>query len=138
MIDKTVIAGIVAVFLASPLSAAGVVYDCDIANPQRARGWISPKIAIILPDEKSAMVMDAITLSQGKDPVPASIQRNNGKRLIVTWLVHGIRSNRGRSFAGVIYRASVSKSTGAIDMSMIPRGYDKGVKASGTCKTRRK
>lgn len=139
MISKSICAGIAAAFLASsPVSAAGFLYECDIVDPERARGWISPKIAIIFPDEKSVQILDAITLSYTKNPVPGTISRNNSKRLIVKWLVTGVKADNGRSFAGIKYRASISKSTGAIEVSMLPKGYDKGVRAEGTCKKRKK
>ncbi len=138
MMTNTIFAGFAALCLASPAWAAGVLYDCDIADHERARGWISPKIAIILPGDKSVSVVDAITLTFVKKPVSGTILRNNAKRLIVKWGVKGVKSDDGTSFAGVNYRASISKTTGSIAVSTIPTGYDIGLRAKGACKIRNK
>ncbi|MGC1496514.1 MAG: hypothetical protein WA790_11960 [Sulfitobacter sp.] len=127
-----------AVFLAGPVSAAGFLYECDVKDHERARGWISPKIAIIFPDEDTVQIVDALTLTFVKKPVTGTILRNNAKRLIVKWEIEGMKADNGQSFAGVNYRASISKATGAVDIKTIPNGYDKGLSGQGSCKKRNK
>lgn len=131
-------AGLTTIFLSGPVAAAGLLYDCDIANHERANGWISPKIAIILPGDNTVKIVDAITLTFAKEPVAGNILRDNAKRLVVKWTVEGVKADSGASFAGVNYRASLSKSTGKIEVSTIPKGYDTGLRAAGVCKSRNK
>ncbi|MGJ8615733.1 MAG: hypothetical protein ACSHWS_02765 [Sulfitobacter sp.] len=138
MKKNTIFAGFAALCLASPAWAAGVLYECDITDHERARGWISPKIAIVVPGDKTVSVVDAITLTFVKKPVSGTILRDNAKRLIIKWGVQGVKSDDGTSFASVNYRASISKTTGAIDVTTIPTGYDIGLRAKGACKKRNK
>jgi hypothetical protein len=136
-VKEMFICGLLAAFLGSPMLAEGILYECDITDHEQARGWISPKIAIILPDNASVKVVDALTLSFAKEPVSGTISRNNTKRLIVNWSLKGVKADNGTSFAAVNYRASMSKATGAVSVTTIPAGYDNGLRASGNCKARR-
>lgn len=138
MIKNVVLASIAAVGLAGPCLASAVLYECDIADYERAKGWISSKIAIILPGDNSVKIVDAITLSFANEPVSGTVLRDNAKRLIVKWTVEGVKTDDGTSFAGVNYRASIAKTTGAVEVSTIPNGYDTDLRANGDCKTRRK
>ncbi len=135
---KFLFSAMVAVFLAGPSSAAGFLYECDVKDHERARGWISPKIAIIFPDAETVQIVDALTLNFVKKPVAGTILRNNAKRVIVKWNIEGVKADNGQSFAGVNYRASISKATGALEVKTIPNGYDSGLRGTGTCKKRNK
>lgn len=134
---KVIIRAVLAVCFGAPALAEGILYECDITDHQRARGWISPKIAIVLPDSNSVKIVDAITLSFATEPVSGTISRNNAKRLIVNWSIKGVKADNGTSFAAVNYRASIAKATGAVSVTTIPAGYDSGLSGSGKCTTRR-
>lgn len=136
MMKNVVLAALAATCFATAAPAAGLLYECDIANHERARGWISPKIAIILPGDETVKIVDAITLSVSKQPVEGRILRNNAGRVIVKWVVEGIKADDGTSFAGINYRASIGKSNGAVEVKTIPNGYDNGLRATGVCKAR--
>lgn len=137
MIKSIALAVLATTCFATSLPAAGVLYECDIADHERARGWISPKIAIVLPGDETVKIVDAITLNFSKQPVAGTVLRNNANRLIVKWVVQDVKADNGTSFAGINYRASIGKSNGAIEVKTIPNGYDKGLRATGVCKARR-
>lgn len=136
MIRNIAPSALVAMCFATAAPAAGVLYECDISNHERARGWISPKIAIILPGDETVKILDGITLSVSQQPVEGSILRNTAGRVIVKWVVEGIKADDGTSYAGINYRASIGKSNGAVEVKTIPNGYDKGLRATGVCKAR--
>ncbi|MGC1503571.1 MAG: hypothetical protein WA782_05460 [Sulfitobacter sp.] len=51
------------------LAAEGYLYECDMQDIARARGWVSPKIAIILPEKGGVTVVDALTLTFATAPL---------------------------------------------------------------------
>ena len=138
MSRNVILSALSAVFLAGPSWAAGFLYECDVTDHKRAKGWISPKIALILPDDGSVQIVDALTLHFVKKPVTGTILRDDAKRLIVKWNIKGAKADNGQSFAGFNYRVSISKATGALSVKAIPNGYDSGVSGAGTCKKRNK
>ena len=118
-------------------SAAGVLYDCDMRDPERGRGWISPKIALVLPGDGSVRVVDAITLLFANGPTDGTLVRDDAARLIVKWSLPDVRADIGRSFAHFDYRASIAKGTGTLDLTGGPRGDEQGLRGSGTCRLHR-
>lgn len=115
------------------LAATGYLYDCDMQDIERGRGWVSPKIAIILPETGAVTVVDALTLTFASAPVKATVLRDNDRRLIVKWTLKNVRADSGRSFAHFDYRASIAKPSGRIELSAGPRTYDSGLRGIGTC-----
>ncbi|MCX7560773.1 hypothetical protein OS190_14445 [Sulfitobacter sp. F26204] len=117
-------------------SAPAFLYDCDMDGTEYGRGWLSPKIAIVLPEEGGATIVDAMTLTFLKGPVAGTILRDNDSRFIVKWTLENVRADSGRSFAHFDYRASISKTTGKIDLTAGPRTFDSGLRSQGTCARR--
>ncbi|MFK7835266.1 MAG: hypothetical protein AB8B60_03505 [Sulfitobacter sp.] len=124
--------------LAAPVvqAASGFLYDCDMVDIERGYGWVSPKIAIVLPNEGAVTVVDALTLTYSDTPVIGTVLRNTKQRLVVKWTLRNVRADSGRSFAYFDYRASIAKSTGAIDLRARPRSFDSGLHGTGTCQKR--
>ncbi len=122
----------------SARAATGFLYDCDMAETDRGRGWISPKIALVFTADGKVTVIDAITLHFSKTPVIATVLRDNAHRLIVKWTVPRARADSGRSFSHFDYRASIAKASGRIDLTAIPRSYDVGLQGRGVCHKRTK
>lgn len=118
------------------LSAPGFLYECDMLGTEQGRGWISPKIAIVLPAKGDVTVIDALTLTFAKGAAKATVLRDNNKRFIVKWTLKNVRADSGRSFAHFDYRVSISKATGKIELTAGPRTFDSGLRSSGTCTKR--
>ena len=121
---------------AQATQASGFLYECDMEDPDQGLGWVSPKIAIVLPGDGSVTVVDALTLTFAEDPVLGRILRDNDARFIVKWTLKDVRADTGRSFANFDYRASIAKSTGRIELTAGPRTFDSGLRSVGTCRKR--
>jgi hypothetical protein len=117
-------------------AAAGFLYDCDMAGAERTRGWISPKIAIVVPGDGTVKVVDALILHFYKEPMKATVLRDNKQRLIVKWTLDNAETDNGISIANFDYRASIAKVTGKIELTAIPREFDTGIRSGGTCRKR--
>lgn len=117
-------------------AAPGFLYDCDMREVGSFRGWVSPKIAIVLPGDGTAQVVDALTLTFSQDVVPGTILRDDPQRFIVRWSLEDARTDSGQSFGAFDYRASIAKRTGRIDLTAAPRASDTPLVASGTCRRR--
>ena len=132
-------AALAALCLLFPLpvrAGPGFLYDCTMEDLDRGLGWVSPRIAIVLPGDGTASVIDALTLTFAEDPVPATIIRDNDARLIVKWSLENARADNGRSFANFDYRASIAKSTGRMELYAGPRTFDTGLRSFGICRKR--
>lgn len=123
-------------FAAQTASTAGFLYDCDMSDADNGRGWVSPKIAIVLPGDGSVTVIDALTLAFFDDPIEGTILRDDDKRLIVKWTLRNVRADSGRSFAYFDYRASLAKQSGRIELTAAPRAFDTGLRSTGSCRKR--
>jgi hypothetical protein len=126
--------------LVAPMAQAapGFLYDCTLSGTKQGRGWISPTVALVFPGDGSVKVVDAVTLHFNNGPVAGTILRDNAKRLVVKWTVKGAKADSGRSFANFDYRASISKSSGKMELTAIPREFDAGVRSAGKCAKRNK
>jgi hypothetical protein len=123
--------------LAGPSAAAsGYLYDCDMADAVSSRGWISPKVAVVVPGDGTVKVVDALILYFNKEPIEATVLRDNEKRLIVKWTLDNAKSDSGTSFANFDYRASIAKGSGKIELTATPRNFDTGMRSGGTCRKR--
>ena len=116
--------------------AAGFMYDCDIDPSARSHGWVSPKIAIVLPGDASVSVVDALTLTFLDAPVPGRILSESDRRLVVKWTLDDVKADSGRSFAHFDYRASISKPSGRIDLMARPRTFETELHSVGNCTKR--
>jgi hypothetical protein len=124
--------------LASQSAAApGYLYDCDMSGAEHSRGWISSKVAVVVPGDGTAKVVDALILQFNKEPIVATVLRDNASRLIVKWTLDNAETDSGTSFANFDYRASISKASGKIELTATPRNFDTGIRSGGTCRKRR-
>ena len=120
-----------------PLTAAtGFLYDCTMEDVDQGKGWVSPRIALVLPGDGTVTVIDALTLTFSEDPVAGTILRDNASRLIVRWSLRNVRADNGRSFANFDYRASIAKPSGRMELTAGPRTFDSGLRSVGTCRKR--
>ncbi|MEM7519932.1 MAG: hypothetical protein AAF307_02745 [Pseudomonadota bacterium] len=125
-----------AALVATSVSAKGFLYDCTMEDTGALLGWVSPKIAIVIPEEGAPVVIDALTLTFAQDPVPITILRDDGVRFIARWSLENVRADSGRSFANFDYRASISQATGRIELTVGPRSTDSGLRGAGSCQKR--
>lgn len=107
-----------------------------MADTDSSLGWISSKIAIVLPEDGPVQVIDALTLTFEEDAVPVTVLRDNAQRFIVKWTLQDVRADTGRSFANFDYRASLNKRTGQIEVTAGPRTFDSSLRGVGTCQKR--
>ncbi len=99
---------------------------------------MSPKMALVLPGDGSVSVVDGVILDVHNAAFAGTIVRENAKRLIVTWTLDDLKTVSGRSFAKFDYRVSISKGSGAMNLTAAPREIDASLSSSGTCIARRK
>lgn len=134
---KKFVLSLVLIAAGSTVSAApGYLYDCDMRDVKQGKGWVSPKIALVLPGDGTVQVVDAVTLHFNEGPLEGTIVRENDKRLIVKWSIENAKADNGTSFSNFDYRASISKTSGAIELTAIPRQFDLGLRSPGTCRKR--
>lgn len=117
-------------------AAAPYLYECDMTDIARGRGWISPKIAVVLPGDGTVKIVDSVILSFRRGALKGTLLRDSPSRLIVKWTVRDVRAENGRSFAHFDYRASISKASGVIDLTASPREFDTGLRSLGKCSRR--
>lgn len=117
-------------------AAPGYLYDCDMTYVKQGKGWVSPKIAFVLPGDGTVKVVDAVTLHFNKEPLRGTIARENDKRLVITWVINNARTDSGTTFNNLRYRASISKSSGQIELTARPGHYDSGLRSPGSCRKR--
>lgn len=114
-------------------AASGFLYDCTLTDADKSRGWISSKLAVVVPGDGTVQVVDGVILHFNGAPLAAEVLRDNGQRLILKWSIENARAKSGKSFANLDYRVSIAKSSGAIEMHTMPRNYDAGMRSGGTC-----
>ena len=117
-------------------AAPGFLYDCDMSYVKQNKGWMSPKIAFVLPGDGTVKVVDAVTLHFNKEPLLGQIVRENNKRIVIKWTIRNAKADNGKSFNHLDYRASISKTNGGVEVTMQPRHYDAGLRSPGSCRKR--
>ncbi|MBM1558315.1 hypothetical protein JQV19_12880 [Sulfitobacter mediterraneus] len=137
---KSLLFSVVAmVSLATNVAAApAFLYDCDLHGTDQAHGWITPKMAFVVEKQGEVKVVDGVVLHFNNAPLETKVLRNDGKRMILRWVVTNAKADSGRTFNNFRYRASISKSSGKVEVTAIPAHFDTGVRATGVCKKRTK
>ncbi|MBM1631561.1 hypothetical protein [Sulfitobacter mediterraneus] len=137
---KNFLFSVVAMSLLAKAAAAspGYMYDCDLQGTDKAYGWITPKMAFVVEEQGDVKVVDGVVLHFNNAPLETKVLRNDGKRMILRWVVTNAKADSGRTFNNFRYRASLSKSSGKVEVTAIPAHYDTGVRATGVCKKRTK
>jgi hypothetical protein len=123
--------------VAQPAAAAGVLYECDITDRQKKVDWVSPKLAVILPEQGQAQVYDSIILNFVGKPVPAKV-RKRGDNLIVSWSLKGLRDSNEQTVPTFEYTAKLNTKTNAVHLTANPTSYPNRWTGRGTCKQRTK
>lgn len=124
--------------ITTPAAAAGFLYECDMSGAKLAQGWISAKVAFVLPGDGSVSVVDAVILHANGAPLAGKVLRESTSHLHIKWTIKDLRSDIGTAFAATDYKAVITKSTGRINLSMKPRHFDRGFQSGGTCVKRSK
>ncbi len=124
-----------ATLLAAPLQAAEVrgTYRCEMSDAENSYGWISKVIYIRQFADGSVKVADPVVQHFEGAPIPARVLRDDGNRLIVKWSLKNARADSGVSISDMDYRASITRSGGAIELRTIPRHFDRGIRSGGRC-----
>ena len=133
---KLLCSAILALTATASHAAPGYLYDCDMAYVKQGKGWVSPKIAFVLPGDGSVKVVDAVTLHFNKEPLLGTIVRENDKRLVIKWTIDNAKADSGKTFNNFQYRASISKASGGIELTLQPGHYDSGLRSPGSCRKR--
>ena len=133
---KVLLSALLAATASIAQAAPGLLYDCDMRNVKQGKGWVSPKIALVLPGDGTVQVIDAVTLHFNDGPLEGTIVRENDRRLVVKWSIENAKADNGKSFSNFDYRASISKTNGNIELTAIPRQFAAGLRSPGTCRKR--
>ena len=124
--------------LSLPAAAAGILYECDMSNINRGNGWVSPKIAFVLPGDGSVTVVDAVTLHFNGKPLGGKIQRDSNTHTHIRWTIKDARSDNGTAFSKVDYKAVLTKASGRINLTTKARQSASNVQTQGRCAKRTK
>lgn len=123
-------------FLPIPaLAAQGVLYDCDMTNLKRGKGWISEKIAIVVRDNGTATVSDSLVLAVYSAPVAAESVRQTANRLTVRWTIRSYTNGSNQRTPYFDFEATIRKN-GKISVYARPDLYHNQFSGTGTCTKR--
>lgn len=115
-----------------PATARAELFDCTIKDASSSQGYISPSIVILHEaDSGKVRVEDAIIHSAVGDPVEAKIASETAKKLTISWIIP-LKDTHGQQMK-MLYRAIVTKATGAISVSATPQGYANSFRGKGQC-----
>lgn len=116
-------------------SAQSVLYECDMTQLTRSKGWISEKIAIVLHDNGKASVSDYMVLRVNAAPIAAESVRNTSRKLVVKWVIRDYTNGNNQTTPFFDYEATIRKN-GKISVYASPDGFPDRFSATGTCTTR--
>jgi hypothetical protein len=121
-----------------PASAAGFLYDCSITQKGRGIGWLSERLVFVVPGDGKIQVIDAVTLNFRIDPVTVKVSRNSDTKLVMRWVLKGIRDANGLQVPTFDYTARLDKKTLGLKLAANPRGFSKNWVGRGRCVKRTK
>lgn len=123
-------------FLGSASSlAAGVLYDCAVEQTSGPRGWISPRVAIVVDDVGAAQIVDALTLHFETGPRAAKV-RKRGDDLRLNWSFTALATNSQQMIPNFQFTATLNTQSGAFKMRGKPVRFPQSVSGSGKCAQR--
>lgn len=117
------------------LAAQGVLYDCDMTNLKRGKGWISEKFAFVVRDNGTVTVSDAFVLEVYSAPVTASSVRQTANRLTIKWTIRGYTNSENQRTPYFDFEATIRKN-GKISVYARPDLYHNQFSGTGTCTKR--
>lgn len=120
---------------ASAASAQSVLYECDMTQLKRGKGWISEKIAIVLHENGTASVSDSMVLRVSSVPIAAESVRNTDKKLTVKWVIRNYTNSSNQTTPYFDYEATIRKN-GKISVYASPDGFPDRFSGTGTCAKR--
>lgn len=120
---------------AATANAGGVLYECDMTQLKRGKGWISEKIAIVLHDNGAASVSDSMVLRVSSVPVAAQSVRNTSSKLVVKWVIRNYTNGSNQTTPYFDYEAIIRKN-GKISVYASPDGYPDRFSGTGSCSKR--
>lgn len=126
------IAVVIALGWAGMAAAVGTLYDCTITKGGEAGTWISPRVALILRDGQSPMIVDEVTLHFKGGPVAASVKKK-GAELRFRWRVTGATDSK-QNRASFNYRAFLDTRNNRVKVIAEPRDYHSRFTGTGSCK----
>lgn len=121
-----------------PASAAGFLYDCTITKKPTDVGWLSDKLAFVVPGDGKIQVIDAVTLNFGISPTTVKVSRNSDTKLVMRLALKGVRDRNGLQVPIFDYTARIDKATLGITLEANPRGFPKNWVGRGSCVKRTK
>jgi hypothetical protein len=119
-------------------SAAGFLYDCSITEKGARMGWLSDKLAFVVPGDGKIQVIDAVTLNFRVSPLTVKVTRNTDTKLVMRWALKGVRDSNGLQVPTFDYTARINKETLGITLEANPRGFSKNWVGRGSCVKRTK
>jgi hypothetical protein len=118
--------------------AAGFLYDCTIAKKPSRLQWVSDTLAFVVPGDGKILVIDAITLYFKLSPMTAKVSRNTDTKLVMQWVIRGVKDSNGLKVPPIDYTARLNKITNAITIEANPRGFSQNWVGRGSCVKRTK
>ena len=112
----------------------GVLFDCDLANSPRAKGWISSRMAIVEHVNSAVQVIDGILIGAEDSPKSAQIVRNDDRVLSLRWVVDLVSESNQK--ATMEYSARLNRQNLKVQVTANPRGYSNNFTARGDCQIR--
>lgn len=113
-------------------SHAKELWDCTFTNTDG--NWISPKVAIVVENDKQAQVIDGVLIAFKQSPARATVYRNDDRVLGVRWRVTNIRDKRGQGANKLDYDFRFNKVRNKANLDMKPHGFPNSFNGRGTCK----
>ncbi|MFK7765331.1 MAG: hypothetical protein AB8B62_18855 [Roseobacter sp.] len=133
MLKKIAWIAVVALSLMGTAASSAVLYDCTITKKKQGVDWISEKVGIVLQDDGTAIVSDAVILHFKRKPLTATSVRNTERRLDVRWTVRDAADSSEQKIGHFDYHARLNKKTGAFALYAKPDEYPNRFSGKGSC-----
>lgn len=133
MFKKFAWIGVVGLSLMGSAAPSAVLYDCTITKKKQGVDWISEKVGIVLQDDGTAIVSDAIILHFKRKPLTATSVRNTERRLDVRWAIRNTTDGSEQLTNYMDYHARLNKKTGAFSLYANPDQYPNRFSGKGSC-----
>lgn len=116
----------------------GFLFDCSITEKGTRIGWLSDRLAFVVPGDGKIQVIDAVTLYFGVSPLTVRVSRNSDTKLVMRWKLKGVRDKKGVPVPTFDYTARIDKATLGITLEARPRGFTENWVGRGSCVKRTK
>jgi hypothetical protein len=132
---RTILTALIWVALGGAAQAEKVGYQCAITGALDGQ-WIQPLIFIAIDRKTDRVIVSdaAILVFNDGVPVDGRVIKENAARITFGWQVEMQSSANQR--VKMDYRATYVKSSGKVNVSAHPRGYEGFFNRGGTCKVK--